>query len=98
MYPFCSEICLLVSNICWNFIIFENWRKFYSDVATPGLFSSGHISLLLLSYNWEAFQNSFFIWKYIFGSKIINIFLTILTGLSNQQSSGCILISNHIYF
>ena len=27
LYTVCSEFCLLVSNICWNFIIFENWRK-----------------------------------------------------------------------
>ena len=27
LYAFCTEFRILVSNICWNFIIFENWRK-----------------------------------------------------------------------
>ena len=48
MYSFCSEFCILVSYICWHFIIFENWRKKHSDVATPDLFSSDYISLYII--------------------------------------------------
>ena len=48
MYTFYSEFCIPPSNICWDFIIFENWRKFHSDVATPDLFSSDHISLYII--------------------------------------------------
>ena len=48
MYTFCSEFCILVSNICWIFINFENWMKFHSDVASPDVFSSDHNSLYII--------------------------------------------------
>ena len=48
MYTFCSEFCILVSNICWNFIILLKIGENNSDVATPELFSSDHISLYII--------------------------------------------------
>ena len=97
MYTFCSEFCILVSSICWNFIMFGNWRKYTLRCSNPRSFSSDHISLyILLSYNWEAFQNSFLFGSIFYGRKIINI-LSLLTGLSNQQGAGCIFISNLLF-
>ena len=63
MYIFCSEFCILGGNICWNFIILEIGGN-NSDVATPDLFSSDHISLYkynhttgklskIVSYYWK---------------------------------------------
>ena len=94
---FCSEFGILVNNICWNFIIFENWEEITLRCSNPRSFSSDHISLYIISYNWEAFQNSFLFGSMFSGRKIINI-LSLLTGISNQQSTGCILISNLFYF
>ena len=73
MYSFCSEFCILV--ICWNFIIFENWRKKHSDVAPQIFFQLiiFHCIHVLLSYNWETFQNSFLFGSIFHGRKIINI-------------------------
>ena len=45
MYTFCSEFCILVSNI--NFVGISYFLKIggnNSDVAAPDLFSSDHIS------------------------------------------------------
>ena len=65
---------------------FLNWREYHSDVATPViLFYCINVSLL---HHCEAFQNSFLFVSIFYGRKIINN-LSLLTGLSNQQSAGC---------
>ena len=64
MYTFCSEFCILVSNICWNFIFFLKLEEITLRCSNPRSFFQVIIfHCILLSYNWEAFQNSF-----LFGS------------------------------
>ena len=97
MYTFCSEFHILVSNIFWNFIIFLILEEITLRCRNPRSFLSDHISLYIIIIPLEASQNSFLFECIFYRRKIINN-SSLLTGLSNQHSLGCILIPTLLYF
>ena len=67
MYTFCNEFHILVSNVCWNFIILlKMWREYHLDVATTVII----FHCIILLYHCEAFRNSFYLEVYFMGGRL----------------------------